>query len=124
MDVAVDFYHENLGENFVQLYDEFLSSPPEYQRYIYHSPTLLLLFQKETRSDPHHTLAYPVPDYWFVVYMGTNGSPLQAEDFRKMLRVMPYHLDKIAFARYAMGKDKRLRFFRTNQLLKHYGIKT
>jgi hypothetical protein len=109
MDQAVITYHK-MGENFLDLLDFYLSCHPEAERHIRTGPNFFLLFRKEPDPDG---------DYWLVDYFG--GS---LADVPLLLSFMPYRLDRVGFVRYAKYLDKAVRFLKTDQLIKHYGLKT
>jgi len=105
MDQAVITYHR-MGENFLHLLDFYLSCHPEAERHIRTGPNFFLLFRREE-------------DYWLVDYFGGSLANISL-----LLGFMPYYLDRVAFVRYAKYQDKTIRFLKTNQLIKHYGLKT
>jgi len=109
MDQAVITYHR-MGENFLDLLDFYLSCHPEGERHIRTGPNFFLLFRKDGPADD---------PYWLIDYFGGSGNLLS-----RMTEFMPYHLDRVAFVRYAKYRDKELRFIKTSKLIKYYGIKT
>lgn len=109
MDQAVITYHR-MGENFLDLLDFYLSCHPEGERHIRTGPNFFLLFRKDGPEDD---------PYWLIDYFGGSGNLLA-----RMVEFMPYHLDRVAFVRYAKYRDKELRFIKTTKLTKYYGIKT
>lgn len=109
MDQAVITYHA-MGENFLDLLDFYLSCHPEAERHIRTGPNFFLLFRKAGPADD---------PYWLVDYFGGSGNLIST-----MVKFMPYHLDRVAFVRYAKYRDSTLRFINTAKLIKYYGIKT
>lgn len=118
MDKAVVLYH-SLGEDFVQLLDTYLNAPSHFHTFVFRTPDTLILGHRETRADPHSaTSPQTEPPYWYVAYAGSSAP----HPIKTILQHMPYHLDRVAFARYAKDKRKRLRFLNTNKLKKYYGL--
>jgi hypothetical protein len=120
MDKAVVLYH-SMGEDFIALLDQYLNAPPHFETFVFRTPDTLILGHRETRVDPHDPASPQDQDpYWYVTYAGSSAP----HPIRTILQHMPYHLDRVAFARYAKDKRKRLRFLKTNKLRRYYGIST
>ena len=120
MDKAVIVYQQ-MGEDFIETLDLYLNSPPEFESYIFKGPDYLLLGHRETREDPCKADSPNNQEpYWYITYGGTS----QHDPIKLFLQMMPYRLDRVAFARYSKDPTRRIRRFSTTRLIKYYGLKT
>lgn len=120
LDQAVGLYH-SFGEDFIALLDSYVSSFPESKRYTFIGPGYILLSHEETRTNPHISDSPITDPYWYVTYASS------AHGIYPLIKFMPYHLDRVGFARYAKYPERGVRFLETRKLQRyfsHHGIKT
>lgn len=121
LDHAVGLYH-SFGEDFIVLLDQYISSFPASKRYTFVGPGYLVLGHEETRINPHIEDSPLTEPYWYVTYASS------AQGIAPLLKFLPYHLDRVGFARYAKYPERGVRFLETKKLLryfdKHHGFKT
>jgi hypothetical protein len=59
--------------------------------------------------------------YWFLSYMAARSS----SPFKAFIDLMPYSLDRVAFARYVKYPERGVSFYSTAKLIaRYYVIKT
>lgn len=120
LDYAVVMYHK-MGWDFIALLDQYVSIFPESKRYTFIGPGYILLGHEENHLNPHISDSPLTEPYWYVTY-ATNSHGIAP-----LMKYMPYHLDRIGFARYAKYPERGTRFLNTNKLRRYfnnYGIKT
>jgi|DEB0MinimDraft_10_1074344.scaffolds.fasta_scaffold00932_8 hypothetical protein len=116
LDRAVILYH-TMGEDFISILDQYISSFPHSKRYTFFGPGYILLGHEETRENPHVEDSPAISPYWYVTYASGN--------LPKLIQLMPYELDRVGFARYAKYPERGICFVLTKTLNRLYhGIQT